>query len=259
MVKHAPRFYRMLLSSSVLLSLFSNVHAVSKRKPDDVPMTQQRVESIIQRYINANPDLVYQALVKYQKKQQEKQAQNTLDYLKNNFEMVFKNPKDGTIGNPDGNIHLVVLSDRQCGYCKKAWHSMENLVNNNKAVRVSFKEVPILGPASVHAAKIAIYAQQKGVFSGVDRALIEASTPLDNSKISQIALQNGLTQEDVKAATESDSITQTLQENMKMAQEIGLQGTPMLFIASANGKKVAQLNNFMDENAVSAMIASFQK
>ena len=54
--------------------------------------------------------------------------------------------------------------DYQCGYCKRALPVMEDLLQTDTNVRVVWKELPILGPVSVFAARASMAAARQDNF-----------------------------------------------------------------------------------------------
>jgi protein-disulfide isomerase len=59
------------------------------------------------------------------------------------------------IGNPNGKITLVEFFDYNCGYCKRALNDLARLLKDNPDLRVVLRDLPILAPSSVEAARIA--------------------------------------------------------------------------------------------------------
>lgn len=255
--------YLKIIAKASVLFAFSQALATPM---DNVSNIQQALkenpkilDTAIARYIDKHPEKIWNAVIKYQQQQQEQQQQASLKHLKSHFKESFYNQADGSIGQANAPISIMVLSDRQCGYCKKAWKSLSDLVAEKSEVRVAFKEMPILGAGSTQAARFAIWAQQHGMFHRIDKALVEASTPLDLNKLKRIAVDAGLPESSVDEAQTSKDVTQVLEKNFMLAQKIGLQGTPMLFIANAKGSKIVPLNDFMNQEALGRAVQSMQK
>jgi len=61
-----------------------------------------------------------------------------------------------TTGNMNADVTLVEFFDYQCGYCKQVAGSLIKLIENDKKLRVVWKELPILGPNSRFAATAAM-------------------------------------------------------------------------------------------------------
>src|SRR3712207_5535932 len=58
-------------------------------------------------------------------------------------------PTDPVGGNPKGDVTIVEFFDVRCGYCKRMEPGMAQFLGEDRKVRVVYKDLPILGPASV--------------------------------------------------------------------------------------------------------------
>ena len=63
-------------------------------------------------------------------------------------------------GNPNGDITLVEFMDYRCGYCRKAYSEVDELITTDGNIRFVVKEFPILGEASMLSAQFAIALRQ---------------------------------------------------------------------------------------------------
>lgn len=241
-----------LLTITALASLVS-LNTLANKSTDTAS------DQAIANYINNHPEVVYNALVKYQQQMQQNQQKEAINHLKKNFNASFLNSNDGSVGNKQGNVHILVFSDRQCGYCKKAWKTMNEMAQKHKNLHVSYKEVPILGPGSAAAAKVAVWAQQNKMFDKVDDVLAGMASPVNKDTLKQALSAKGISDHQVEEALNSSSIESVIQENMSLAGKVGLQGTPMLFIANKDGSDIRQIANFMDAQALSNTIESMSK
>lgn len=215
-------------------------------------------DKAITDFLKKHPEAVYNALVDYQKQTEEKQMKASLQHLKSNFQSSFLNSNDGSMGPDKAKVNIVVFSDRQCGYCKKAWKVMSDLTKKEKDLRVSFKETPILGPGSTIAAKVAIWSQIHGKFEAVDQALSSIPAPLDKAKIQAALKAVGISEAEVEQAIADKTIESILQENRLLASKVGLRGTPMLFIANHDGSRVSLISNFMDDALLQGAISEYK-
>ena len=66
------------------------------------------------------------------------------------------------LGNPAGDVTLVEFFDYRCPYCRQVDPSLQALVKIDPGLRIVEKEFPILGPASVYAARVALAANMQG-------------------------------------------------------------------------------------------------
>src|SRR3954451_15436771 len=95
------------------------------------------------------------------------QSDNVLDEA-----AVLRDPDIPLAGNPEGDITIVEWFDYQCPYCRKVEPDLQQAAKADGKVRLVFKDWPILGPASVYAARLALGARYQGKFVAAHAALI---------------------------------------------------------------------------------------
>src|SRR5262245_15649262 len=116
------------------------------------------IDQQISQYLKNHPEEVLAALKLAQanaEKQKEADAQLALAEQQG---QIFNNPADPVVGNANGDVTVVEFFDYRCPYCKRVSDSLMTLVKDDPNVKVVYKELPILGPDSMVAAKIALAA-----------------------------------------------------------------------------------------------------
>lgn len=131
-------------------------------------------------------------------------------------------------------VTIVEYLDYQCPACRATYQPLKQLLARDKKVRVIFRDWPIFGDASAHAALIAIASKYQGKYLAVHDALLETPRPLTNEKIEAAARKAGVDwprlQKDL--AAHSEDIEDLLARNDQQAQLLGLDGTPGFIIGS---------------------------
>ena len=64
-------------------------------------------------------------------------------------------PGSPVMGNPKGDVTIIVFSDYNCPYCKLAEPRLMALAQRDKGVKIVMKEFPILTRASMTASRMA--------------------------------------------------------------------------------------------------------
>ena len=64
-------------------------------------------------------------------------------------------------------VTLTYFYDYACGYCRQSNPDIERLLKEDKGLRVVYRELPILGPESVAAARVSLAASKAGRFAPV--------------------------------------------------------------------------------------------
>ena len=122
-------------------------------------------------------------------------------------------------------VTLVEFFDYACPYCKASNPAVDRLLQEDKGLRVVYRELPILGPDSVTAARLSLEASKLGRFAQFHDTLWATGRPAPdtNAKAAQAA---GIAPQPVQDA----EIETELNRNMKLAGELGATGTPVFVV-----------------------------
>ena len=122
-------------------------------------------------------------------------------------------------------VTLVEFFDYACPYCKASNPVVERLLREDKGLRVVYRELPILGPDSVTAARLSLEASKLGRFARFHDTLWAAGRPAPDTN-AQAAQAAGISQQPV----EDPEIETEIGRNMKLAGELGATGTPLFVV-----------------------------
>jgi len=137
------------------------------------------------------------------------------------------------LGNPNGDFTIYEFSDYNCGYCKRAFNDVQQLIASDDNIRVVIKEFPILSESSKQAAEISMAAAELGKFEEVHTALMTWQGRLDDSVFDQVIRDAGLNRDDINAIIAKGEIEEKLASIRQAAQAIQVSGTPGFVIGNA--------------------------
>jgi len=106
------------------------------------------------------------------------------------------------------------------------------LQHDDPNVRVVYKDYPILGEASVFAARAALASKAQGKHVVFHEALLATEEELTQETILAMATAVGLDTEKLRRDMESPSIQTTIERNRALARELGINGTPGFIIGT---------------------------
>ncbi len=147
-------------------------------------------------------------------------------------EMLFDDPASPVAGNPDGDVTLVEFFDYRCVFCKGANKAVTAALQQDPRLRVVFKELPVLGPGSVAAARAALAAhrQDPDKYVAFHGALMGVRGRLTKPTIMRIARATGFDVKRLEADMSAPEIDQAIKRNLALAATLGIRGTPVFVI-----------------------------
>ena len=141
-------------------------------------------------------------------------------------------PADQIAGNPHGDVTIVEFFDTRCPYCRKLEPVMASLLAEDHGVRLVYKDLPILGPASVLGSKALLAAQKQGGYEKLRDAIMAAPPQTTEATVQHAATNAGLDWTQLKHDMADPAIQARIDANLKLARTIGIEGTPALVIGS---------------------------
>jgi protein-disulfide isomerase len=169
-------------------------------------------------YLFAHPEVLPEAVNRYQAQQRQAQLAPVRDQLQTPF-------PGAVLGNPQGTLTLVEFADYACTYCRQSVADVQRLIAGNPDLRVVIREYPILRPESVDAARMGLAAAQQGKFAAFHEAMYALGPP-SKATIEQAARQAGIDLAVADKAIASGLYDSFLQSNIALASRIGIDGTP---------------------------------
>ncbi len=96
------------------------------------------------------------------------------------------------VANPNGRVTVTEFYDYRCPHCVNAAPKVLDLIHTHPDVRFVFKETPIFGPTSDHAARAALAVRAAGGDGLAFYRNLMTAGPLDDDKIDRLARQQGV-------------------------------------------------------------------
>ncbi len=196
---------------------------------------KKELGGIIREYIIANPEVLEEAITVLEARHNDAQAAQRGKALESVRELVFDSPRNVVIGNPKGDVTLVEFFDYNCGYCRKALTDLKQLIKDDPNLRVVLREFPVLGQPSVEAAQVGIAVRMVAPEKYYDfhQALFAMEGPLDREKALAAAKEVGIDTDALEKNARSPELNATLDESMKIASALGLNGTPSYIVGES--------------------------
>ena len=204
------------------------VMVMSAQMPATAEITETdraALNEIIRDYILANPEVVREALIELGQREERERVEMAMSILR-------EDAGDPILGNPDGNFVIYEFTDYNCGYCKRVFQPLQELLAGDSEIRLVIKEFPILSQTSVLAAQAGIAAQAQGVFPEFHVAMMTARGAISMESILDAAETAGADTARLQADMNSPAVAAIIDRTRAAAQALEISGTPGLVIGS---------------------------
>lgn len=250
-----------LLYSSLFAIAFASTSAVAANEAAGQlsPEQTKQIQKVVHDYLISNPQVLVEASQALQQQQMGKMQQNAQKGIAENAKDLFDNPNSPVAGNPKGNVTVIEFMDYQCGHCKEMSPIIDQIVKADPEVRVVIKEFPIFGETSEFASKAAIASVKQGKFWPFHLALMKDTNPLSHEEVLKIAKSVGIDTAKLESDMKDPAITDQLKDNFKLAQALGLMGTPALVVGNQGGTKTAFVPGTTSKSNLEQLIAQVRK
>jgi protein-disulfide isomerase len=228
--------FRLIAPALFALALCGTPSAASAQSFSD----QQRgdIETVIRNYLIAHPEVLEEAMTELGKRQAAAEAQKNEASVVTNAEKIFDSPRGVVLGNKDGDVTFVEFFDYNCGYCKRAMSDMLDLMKSDPKLKVVLKEFPVLSQGSVEAAQVAVAVHMQDStgkkYLDFHQRLLGGRGQADKARAMAAAKEAGLDIARLEKDIASPEVRATIEENFKLAEAMGMNGTPSYVI----GKQV---------------------
>jgi protein-disulfide isomerase len=194
------------------------------------------IERIVREYLLSHPDLLQEVMTELEKQQSQAEAEKHRAAVQEHSAALFSSPRQVTLGNSQGDVTVVEFFDYNCGYCKRAMTDMLELMKDGK-LRFVLKEFPVLGEGSVEAARVAAAVRMQDKSGGkkyldFHLKLLGGRGQADKTRALAVAKEVGFDVARIEKDMASDEVKAQIEESFKLADALGLNGTPSYVVGS---------------------------
>lgn len=247
---------RILSIFALVLVLISGQTLAQTSTPanDFTDKQKEQIEAVVRNLlVNKDPMIILNAAHEAQRKQEEEAGKKAVESVGKNKDKLFSNAKDPFVGNEKGDVVVVEFFDYNCGYCKKANPTIRKLIEEDKNVKVIYKEFPILAESSRLASRYALAANKQNKYAAFHNALMESKAQINDDKLMEIAGQVGLDKDKLKKDMEDPDVNAQITADQDLGRDVGARGTPTFIV----GDKVVP--GAMELEEMKSIIAEMRK
>ena len=226
--------FRLLVPALLALALGVAPQAAPAQSFSDVQRGD--IEKIVREYIISHPEVLEEAINELSKRQAAAESEKHQVTIAKNADTIFNSPRGVTIGNKDGDVTFVEFFDYNCGYCKRAMDDMLTLMKADPKLKVVLKEFPVMSQGSVEASQVAVAVRMQDPsgkkYLDFHQKLLGGRGAADKARALQAAKEAGLDTARIEKDIGSAEVRSTIEENFKLAEAMGMNGTPSYVIGN---------------------------
>lgn len=192
----------------------------------------QRAEiiAVIRDALRTDPSLLRDAITALQDDESRRQQMATRGAIGDLNQALTRTPGDPVAGNPNGDVTVVEFYDVRCPYCRRMLPVVADLLKRDPNIRFVYKDFPILGPASLVAARALLAAHKQDGYLKMHAVLMTGAPSLDNDGLRAATLRAGLDWERLQKDMADPEIQARLDANLALGKRLEIQGTPAYVI-----------------------------
>jgi protein-disulfide isomerase len=191
------------------------------------PVQRAEIVAVVRDALKKDPSILRDAIVALQADEGERTQEATRAAIAQAQLVV---PADPVAGDPQGDVTIVEFFDTRCPYCRRLEPVMDGFLAKDRNVRLVYKDLPILGPASVLGSKALLAAQRQDAYVKMRDAVMKLPPDTTLPQLESAARALGLDWARMAKDMEDPSVQAQIDANLKLAHELGIQGTPALVI-----------------------------
>ena len=190
---------------------------------------KKEIEAIIKDYLLANPEVLVEAQNALEAKMDKVQNERMAVAIKDNAAELYR-PAASPIVNAKGDVPVIEFFDYNCGFCKKAFPEVAQLIDSDKKIRLILKEFPILAKGSEEASRVALAAKMQGKYWEFHRAMLENPGQANEASALRVAERLGLDMARLKKDMLAPEVKKEIDATHALGSKMGIQGTPHFIV-----------------------------
>ena len=219
------------LALAMGLMLPIGLRTTSAAAAEFTPAQRTEIVAIVRDALKQDPSILRDAVVALQADEGTRtQEASRMAITQSQSQLV--TPADPVAGDPHGDVTIVEFFDTRCPYCRKLDPVMDSFLAKDHRVRLVYKDLPILGPASLLGTKALLAAQKQDAYTRMRTAVMKLPPDTTIAQIETSARALGLDWSRMARDMDDPAVQARIDTNLKLARDLGIQGTPALVIGN---------------------------
>jgi protein-disulfide isomerase len=240
-----------LAAAAMLLAL--PAAAQQADTPSFTAAQRREIVQIVRDALKSDPTILREAIATLHAQDEAQDAADTKSRLAAKQQALTATAGDPVAGNPAGDVTLVEFYDPRCPYCRRMVPAIKDMLKRDHGIRLVYKDIPVLGPASVLESRAILAAAHQGAYQKMQDALMSNPAEPTEAMIRQTARGLGLDPAKLVSDMNGADVTRQIDANLSLANDLKVDGTPMFVIGDT------LIPGAVDEQALLAAIAATRK
>ncbi len=202
-------------------------------EPGFTPEQRQQIIQIVRDALKTDPSILRDAVVALRADSEAHEEADSKARIGASEHALTAAAGDPVAGNPRGDVTLVEFYDPRCPYCRRMLPAIQALIQHDPKLRVVYKDIPVLGPASVLETRAILAAQRQGGYEKMQVALMSNPAQPTDALIRETAKSLGLDPAKLAADMNGPSVTHQIDANLALAHELKVEGTPVWIVGDS--------------------------
>ena len=192
----------------------------------------ENVDEKIKKFILDNPEIILQSLENFEKKKIAEKKRLNNQIIADNKKLIFNSRNGMYSGNLESKNVIIEFFDYNCSYCKKAHKDILKIEENQKNVKVIYKNFPILSESSKKLAEIALLIAKESneKFNKFHNLIMNTRGLVNKDQLKDILVGLGIDQDKLESNLNSEYIKNQLLKDRELAEKLALRGTPAFIV-----------------------------
>lgn len=164
------------------------------------------------------------------------------------------------VGDKNSKMMLVTYTDFQCPFCAKFHPTLKNIFEKNSGTVLAIKHYPL--PFHQYAKEFATMFECVAKNQGSPAAVkfgdnlfalnLNLQGNITNKEANDLFVKTGLSNDVLNNCKNDSDISKKIADSLNEGSQLGIQGTPALYIINTQTQKAVRINGALDESTIQA-------
>lgn len=223
------KFFKTILRATLACLFFATLPTAAQDT-----LSEQQVEAIVRKLIDREPGIVIGAIQKFQHEQQRAQIAPIVQ----SYDYLLAGDKNAAVmGNANGDVTIVEFFDYRCGFCRRHYPEVKDMIEKDGNIKWVLKQYPVLDrngekPLSRIAARAALAAHAQGKFAAYHDAMMTTSGKVTEERIFDTLKAVGVDVATARIFMLDKTTERTVETGLLLGQQMQISGTPFYLVGT---------------------------